>query len=176
MQNRASCQRGRHIPRRHAIRSFRYAFASARDREASEEKRKKKRAGWQIGRRREVGKEVFLSEVYDVREREREKKREIERKRRKERCARYTHIHTHYRTQPSLSRCVACAGACKKKRRARNSRERKTRFKLAIRDKHWSTSLRLGRWRYLLTFRDQNGWAIRDNCVDVEKPENSVSF
>lgn len=172
MQNRASCQRGRHIPRRHAIRSFRYAFASARDREASEEKRKKKRAGWQIGRRREVGKEVFLSEVYDVRERERKEEGDREKEKEREMCA--IHAHTHalpYATVTVTLRCVRWR--VQKKRRARNSRERKTRFKLAIRDKHWSTSLRLGRWRYLLTFRDQNGWAIRDNCVDVEK---SVSF
>lgn len=169
MQNRASCQRGRHIPRRHAIRSFRYAFAGARDREASEEKRKKKKGpGGRLGGDARSGRKYFYPRC-TTRERER-KEGGDERKRRKERCARYTH--THARTTVRNRHCHVALRALarakkKKKKRARNSRERKTRFKLAIRDKHWSTSLRFGRWRYLLTFRDQNGWA--DNCVDVEK-------
>lgn len=42
MQNRASCQRGRYILQRHAIRSSRYAFANARDWEANGKRERKR--------------------------------------------------------------------------------------------------------------------------------------
>lgn len=91
MQNRASCQRGRHIPGRHAIRSFRYAFANnahGNDREASEKEREEKKKGrvadWAATRGRE--RSIFIQGVRDVGERKEKREREM--------CDIYTHTRT----------------------------------------------------------------------------------
>lgn len=116
MQNRASCQRGRYIPRRHAIRSFRYAFANARDREASEKKRERKKKGrvadWAAMRGRE--RSIFIRDVRETYRRERKGERA--------RCARYTHTHIHalpYETVTVTLRCVRWRVQKEKKKDAR---------------------------------------------------------
>jgi len=111
MQNRASCHCGRYILRRHAIRSFRYAFANARiGRRArgkkKEKKERRRKGGKKNGRGAVIGegegdgvekvRGIFIRGIRTIR---------VECDARTHACTYVPRHHCHD---------IACAGACKK--------------------------------------------------------------
>lgn len=108
MQNRASCHCGRYILRRHAIRSFRYAFANARIGRRARGKGRTKRK--ERGREKERnGREAAIGKGGGDRV---ERARGIFIRDTHVECGARTHTRTHRHCHD-----VACAGRVQKKRR-----------------------------------------------------------
>lgn len=108
MQNRASCQCGRYIPRRYALSDTHLQTLGLGGEQERKERKKRKERERKNGREAEIGVEggegdrveksgVFLSEVCTRRTNARTRAR--------------LHVYTHARRYD-----VACAGACKKRR------------------------------------------------------------